>query len=72
MCPQVPAHLFQWQLAAFGGVLVLNVINLVLRHNRAQYNCNVLLVLIHMVAFSTDLCICKGWTPLVKTASGMM
>jgi bacteriorhodopsin len=63
----VPPALFQWQLAAFGGVTVLNVLNVMLCTSRVQYNCNVLLFAIHGVAFYTDLALATGRTPIVRS-----
>eukprot|EP00882_Tetradesmus_deserticola_P029636 GHRQ01033217.1.p1 GENE.GHRQ01033217.1~~GHRQ01033217.1.p1 ORF type:complete len:224 (+),score=88.73 GHRQ01033217.1:391-1062(+) len=67
---QVPLDVFKWQLAAFGGVLLLNIINLVFCGNPVQYNCNVLLVLIHSVAFVTDWLIEAQSTSLVPGHNG--
>ncbi|KAF8057779.1 walR [Scenedesmus sp. PABB004] len=67
---EVPSGVFTWQLAGFGGVLVLNVINLVFCSSPVQYNCNVLLVLIHGVAFATDWLIHAQATPLVTSWGG--
>ncbi|KAF6251826.1 hypothetical protein COO60DRAFT_581296 [Scenedesmus sp. NREL 46B-D3] len=67
---KVPLDVFKWQLAAFGGVLLLNIINLVFCSNPVQYNCNVLLVLIHSVAFVTDWLIEAQGTSLVLGHNG--
>jgi hypothetical protein len=71
-CFQVPLDVFKWQLAAFGGVLLLNIINLVFCANPVQYNCNVLLVLIHSVAFATDWLIEAQSTSLVLAHNGRL
>ncbi len=64
--PQVPVSLYQWQLAAFGGVMVINVLNILFCTSQVQYNCNVLLIAIHSVAFFTDLALVRRATPLVR------
>lgn len=66
----MPKSVFQWQLAAFGAVLVLNVINLLFCSTPVQYNCNVLLSLIHGVAFATDWLIEAQATPVVVSWGG--
>lgn len=69
---QVDERVFDWQLAAFGGVLLLNVINLSFCSSPVQYNCNVLLGLIHAVAFATDVLIARRATPVVVSWGGHM
>lgn len=64
--------MFIGQVAAFGGVLLLNVINLMFCSAPVQYNCNVLLVLIHGVAFATDYLLEVNATPVVVSWSGRM
>jgi len=63
---------FTGQVAAFGGVLLLNLINLMFCSAPVQYNCNVLLVLIHGVAFATDYLLELNATPVVVSWSGRM
>ena len=63
---QVPCELFQWQLAAFGGVMVLNILNILFCTSQVQHNCNVLLIAIHGVAFATDLALVRRATPVAR------
>jgi hypothetical protein len=63
---------FTAQVAAFGGVLVLNIINLMFCSAPVQYNCNVLLALIHGVAFATDYLLEIKATPVVMSWGGRL
>jgi hypothetical protein len=63
---------FTAQVAAFGGVLVLNIINLMFCSAPVQYNCNVLLALIHGVAFATDYLLEMKATPVVMSWGGRL
>ncbi|KAI8474106.1 MAG: hypothetical protein J3K34DRAFT_495844 [Monoraphidium minutum] len=67
----VPVALFQWQLAAFGGVMIINVLNILFCTSQVQHNCNVLLIAIHIVAFYTDLNLVRRTTPVVRGAGGL-
>jgi hypothetical protein len=69
---QINEQVFHWQLAGFGGVLALNLINLMFCSTPVQYNCNMLLGLIHGVAFTTDCLIACRATPVVVSWSGHM
>lgn len=64
--------MFTWQTAGFGAVLLLNVINLLFCSNAVQYNCNVLLGVIHAVAFATDWLLAARATPVAVSWAGRM
>jgi hypothetical protein len=69
---QVPTSTLHWHLAAFGGVLVLNVLNLVLCTSRVQFNCNLLMVYIHGVALITDAMLVNNQTPVLRAPDGSL
>jgi hypothetical protein len=72
LCAQVPSWVFTAQVSAFGAVLVLNIINLMFCSTPVQYNCNVLLALIHGVAFATDFLLELRATPVVLSWGGRL
>ncbi len=51
-------------------MLVLNVLNLLMRQHLLPFKCNLLLLFINAVAFTTDLLIWRGYTPIVMSTSG--
>lgn len=60
-------------VAAFGGVLLLNVLNL--QHSvgsDTRFKCNVVLCFVVLVAFSTDLLILLGYTPTAVAGNGRL
>lgn len=59
-----------WQTAAFGAVLVLNVINLATKQHAVRFRATVLLLFINAVAFITDLIILLDLTPVALTPAG--
>jgi hypothetical protein len=69
---QVPSSVFEWPAAAFAGVLVLNVLNLLLRQNRTKLWANQLLLFINSVAFTTDILIHFDLTPVLQASNGRM
>lgn len=67
---QIPSQIMNWQTAAFGGVLVLNLINLATKQHAVRFRANVLLLFINAVAFVTDLVISLDLTPAALTPAG--
>ncbi|EFJ44978.1 hypothetical protein VOLCADRAFT_106206 [Volvox carteri f. nagariensis] len=61
---------FQVQTAAFGAVLLLNLLNLGMRQHLLPFKCNLLLLFINGVAFVTDLLLWRGATMVMFSSSG--
>ncbi|GLC37952.1 hypothetical protein PLESTF_000607000 [Pleodorina starrii] len=64
------AWTFQVQTAAFGAVLLLNLLNLGMRQHLLPFKCNLLLLYINGVAFVTDLLLWRGATTVLMSSSG--
>jgi len=69
---QVPERYLEWPMSAFAAVLVLNVLNLAIRQNATKFRSNMLLLFINGVAFTTDVLISLGLTPVFQATNGRM
>ena len=63
--------LLQLQTAAFGAVLVLNLLNLLMKR-LLRFKCNMLLLFINGTAFVTDLLIWRQLTPTAVSSSSRL
>lgn len=70
---QVPGVLFGMPVAALGGVLLLNALNLPpSMHNATRFKSNLALMFVVGVAFCTDLMIYLHLTPVVAAGNGRL